>query len=277
VADEPTKFPDADRTAFCVGWLKHGVPILQFRIFYTVNNMSEPTLNREVALRIALAARAIPDMSIHRMLDILQDSIAGPLTLKSLKGITVSQLQMAIAGTDHEPNANLINVDTENLKRAVQALWGEQDECSMPQAIDNSVPLLGAIRIAVASNDGEMLNGHFGSCVRFLVYDLNASEIRLVDLRTTLAADGAEDKNEARAGLIADCAILYLLSIGGPAAAKVVRSGIYPIKEKLPLPARDALVKLQSVMANSPPPWLAKIIGQSPEARVRFTLEDDVA
>ena len=234
--------------------------------------MGDQTLNREVALRIALAARAIPDMSIAKMLDILQEKIAGPLTLKSLKGMTVAQLKMGLeaADLDVEPNP-------EDIKRAVEILSEGQEGVSLAQVEDNSTPLTSAIRIAVASNDGEMLNGHFGSCVRFLVFDMNPSEMRLVAVRSTLETDSAEDKNAARAELIGDCAVLFMISIGGPAAAKVIRNGIYPIKEKEPVAAREALAKLQTVMAGSPPPWLAKILGQAPEARVRFALEEDVA
>ena len=43
-------------------------------------------------------------------------------------------------------------------------------------------------------------------------------------------ADLAEDKNLWRAQLIGDCHVAYVVSIGGPAAAKVIRADIYPIK-----------------------------------------------
>ncbi|MDR2032881.1 MAG: dinitrogenase iron-molybdenum cofactor biosynthesis protein, partial [Azoarcus sp.] len=75
-----------------------------------------------------------------------------------------------------------------------------------------------------------------------------------------LDADEAEDKNAARAAIIADCQIVYLQSIGGPAAAKVVRAGVHPVKQARGGPARESLTRLQDSLA-SPPPWLARVMG----------------
>ena len=40
-----------------------------------------------------------------------------------------------------------------------------------------------SIRVACASNSGDLLNGHFGSCERFLVYQVSQAEYRLIDVR----------------------------------------------------------------------------------------------
>ena len=134
-----------------------------------------------------------------------------------------------------------------------------------------------SIRVAIASNTGERLDGHFGSCLRFLVYQVSAEEKTLVDVRSALEADFAEDKNGFRVDLIRDCQVLYVVSVGGPAAAKVVRADIYPIKRIEGGEAQEILAELQSVMAGSPPPWLAKLLGASAEERVRFALSEEVA
>jgi len=122
----------------------------------------------------------------------------------------------------------------------------------------------------VASNSGESLNGHFGSCIRFLVYEVNVETSRLVGIRSALEADFSDDRNGFRVDLIRDCQVLYVVSVGGPAAAKVVRAGIYPIKLIDGGEAREVIAKLQGVMAGTPPPWLAKIMGIEAEHRVRF-------
>jgi hypothetical protein len=54
-------------------------------------------------------------------------------------------------------------------------------------------------------------------------------------------AEFAEDKNLWRARLIGDCHVCYVVSIGGPAAAKVIRADIYPIKVPDGGPALDIL------------------------------------
>ncbi|HZV53689.1 MAG TPA: NifB/NifX family molybdenum-iron cluster-binding protein [Rhodocyclaceae bacterium] len=123
--------------------------------------------------------------------------------------------------------------------------------------------MTGSVRVACASNGGEMLDGHFGSCERFLIYQVSPTEVSLVGERTTEAADEAEDRNVARSQLISDCQVVFIQSIGGPAAAKVVRAGVHPVKVPKAAPTREVLVKLQAALV-SPPPWLAKVMGVEP-------------
>lgn len=119
---------------------------------------------------------------------------------------------------------------------------------------------MGSVRVACASNGGETLDGHFGSCVEFLVYQVSPQAVTLIERRDTAAADEAEDRNVARAALIGDCQVLFIQSIGGPAAAKVVRAGVHPVKVPKAVPARETLARLQTAL-GSPPPWLAKAMG----------------
>lgn len=128
----------------------------------------------------------------------------------------------------------------------------------------------GSIRVAIASNHDGMLDGHFGSCMQFLIYQVSPQDIRLIDIRATAGKEAESEKNAYLANLISDCHILYVSSIGGPAAAKVVKHYIHPIKHIDEVNAEDVLSKLQSVLSCMPPPWLAKVMGYSNEARVRF-------
>jgi nitrogen fixation protein NifX len=79
-------------------------------------------------------------------------------------------------------------------------------------------------------------------------------------VRSTLITDDAEDKNVARAELVGDCQIVYVQSIGGPAAAKAVRANVHPVKIPEGGQASAVLQRLQAVL-DAPPPWLAKILG----------------
>ena len=54
----------------------------------------------------------------------------------------------------------------------------------------------------------------------------------------------------------------------------MVRAGIHPIKVPQGGPAPESLQRLKETIAVSPPPWLAKVMGEDPEERVRFSLED---
>ncbi|MBJ6611864.1 MAG: hypothetical protein JG718_16010 [Candidatus Thiothrix moscowensis] len=131
-----------------------------------------------------------------------------------------------------------------------------------------------SIRVACASNSGELLNGHFGSCERFLVYQVSQAEYRLVDVREVGDDEAEEDKNAYRASLILDCQVLFIASVGGPAAAKIVKKGIHPIKQPTVVPTSELLVKLQTAL-QSPPPWLGKVMGKDAETRARFSSDDD--
>jgi nitrogen fixation protein NifX len=129
--------------------------------------------------------------------------------------------------------------------------------------ICRSDDLSGSIRVAFCSNDGERLDGHFGSCLRFLIYQVAAHEARLIALREAPAAAGplrGEANIMQRVNLISDCHLLYVLSIGGPAAARVVNRGVHPLKQDAAGPIRERLDALRQVLADGPPPWLARII-----------------
>jgi len=63
--------------------------------------------------------------------------------------------------------------------------------------------------------------------------------------------------------LISDCNLLCVLSIGGPAAARVVNAGIHPLKRPQAEDIPVLLAELRKVLTGKPPPWLARIIGRN--------------
>lgn len=224
-------------------------------------------ISRDVALRIALAARALPDTEATRVLKVLEDAIGLPPTPKKLKALTVKSFKAALDG-------ELADIDVEALKEAVAFLKGEkainekEDTPETEAYEEGDIP--DSIRVAFASNKGEELDGHFGSCSRFLIYQVSADEMRLIETRNSNGPEARDDKNAFRASLIKDCQVLFVASIGGPAAAKVIRAGVHPIKFPDGGNARQRLEALQRVFDNAPPPWLAKAMGHDDESRVRF-------
>lgn len=224
-------------------------------------------MTRETALRIGMAARAMPGVDVRAFVTALVGKYGAPLDADKLARVTVSDMKALLQGDEIvEPD-----VEREQIKTAVRYLWGEglaaEDLPQPAPYADGEMP--GSLRVAVASNNGQIMDGHFGSCARFLVYQVSRSEARLIDVRSTLDADGAEDRNVARAQLIADCQLVYVQSIGGPAAAKVVRAGVHPVKLPEGGPAAAALARLQHTM-DAPPPWLAKVMGVAAASLERF-------
>jgi len=232
-----------------------------------------PIASREAALRIALAARTLNGLDVRALVGALVAKLEAPLTEAKLGTLTVDDLRFILAGDFAEQGCH-VGVDAEMLKEAVRLLWGQGVENNDFPAVDayQEGEMPGSLRIAVAANRGENLDGHFGSCERFLIYQVNQETVKLIGVRTTVEADTAEDKNAARSALINDCQIVYVQSIGGPAAAKVVRAGVHPVKMPSGGKAREVLVELQTRLA-SPPPWLAQIMGVPSASLARFEEE----
>lgn len=229
-----------------------------------------PIASREAALRIALAAKALDGLDVRAFVGALAERLGTPIVEGRLTDITVEDLRELLAGDFAEQGCHVSATD-EQLKRAVRTLWGVGVEADDFPSIEpyGEGDMPGSLRVAVAANRGENLDGHFGSCDRFLVYQVARDEIRLVDVRSTAESNAAEDKNAARAALINDCQIVYVQSIGGPAAAKVVRADVHPVKKPTGGAAREVLKELQSRL-DSPPPWLAQIMGVPAASLARF-------
>jgi len=234
-----------------------------------------PIASREAALRIALAARALDGLDVRAFVGALSERLGTPITEPKLTDITVEDLRAILAGELAEQGCHVGATD-DQLKDAVRTLWGvgiEADDFPGVEAYgEGDMP--GSLRVAVAANRGENLDGHFGSCERFLIYQVSQEEIRLVEVRSTAETNTAEDKNAARSALINDCQIVYVQSIGGPAAAKVVRADVHPVKKPTGGAAREVLKELQGRL-DSPPPWLAQIMGVPAASLARFEADID--
>jgi nitrogen fixation protein NifX len=219
-----------------------------------------------------LAARELPDTDPARLLRVLNDAIGLPPTAKKLSSLKVVDLKSAADG-------EFSDCDTSAIKSALAYLKGEHalERGPLPEIEayqEGDMP--NSIRVAFASNKSDMLDGHFGSCRRFLIYQINSDANRLVDIRTVDQNVDVDDKNAYRVTLIDDCQLLFVGSIGGPAAAKVVRAGVHPIKKPQAGPIRDEISSLQSVIGDDASPWLAKVMGQNPQERIRFEQELEV-
>jgi nitrogen fixation protein NifX len=232
---------------------------------------SQDTLSRELALRIGLAARALPDTDAKRLFNVLTNCVGLPITEDKIGSLNLKTLKAAQEGEFSDIDDVLLKKALHILKHDVE--MGETLKPKIDTYSEGDMP--GSIRIACASNDAAYVDGHFGSCSQFMIYQVSADEARLIDIRSTDIPKGLEvdDKNLFRAELIRDCQVLYIASVGGPAAAKIVKLGIHPMK----LPGTESITgiisQLQTVIAGTPPPWLAKAMGIEASERFRFERE----
>jgi nitrogen fixation protein NifX len=221
-------------------------------------------ITREAALRLALAARTLPGIPVDGFVRAMGDRLGLPLTEERLARVTVKDIKELLQGDDVvEPD-----VPADSLKAAVRCLWGEGQESALPE-VETPFAENRVLRVAVASNTAENLDGHFGSCLRFLIYQVAEGGVRLVEIRSAMDADAAEDRNAARTQLVADCHLLCVQSIGGPAAAKVIRASVHPLKFPRAGEARIELERMQAMLL-SPPPWIARALGRDDGLAQRF-------
>ncbi|MBS1155160.1 MAG: dinitrogenase iron-molybdenum cofactor biosynthesis protein [Proteobacteria bacterium] len=234
-----------------------------------MNQQVAPGHVKEVAARIGLAARSLGGCDLARLIEGLLERLGSPLTTDKLNTVTVADLIRVFAESRDAPTK-------EEIKQAVRYLGGEGSEVTDLPAVQpySEGELPHSVRLAVASNTSENLDGHFGSCKRFLVYQVTQTEARLIEIRDPAACQEAEDPNAARAQMLADCQLLYVQSIGGPAAAKVIRAGIHPVKFPNGGAALGAIEQLQKTLL-APPPWLARAIGVKSSLASRFVLSEE--
>ena len=127
------------------------------------------------------------------------------------------------------------------------------------------------MKVAFASTDKVHVDGHFGQAEAFYIWDIGPDEAAfsgVVQVQAETEMPGhSDDKIEARGAALADCALVYVGEIGGPAAARLVAKKIHPIKSKDHEPITVVVDKLQEVLKGNPPPWLRKAMlkGERPQ------------
>lgn len=119
------------------------------------------------------------------------------------------------------------------------------------------------MKIAFTSSTGEMIDLHFGQTDLFHVWEVGPDRAGFLET-VAVGAHGSdeEDRITARAKCLADCAIVYTMQIGGPAAAKLVALKIHPMKTGKEVGLKETVERLQEVLRGTPPPWLRKAMNK---------------
>jgi nitrogen fixation protein NifX len=125
------------------------------------------------------------------------------------------------------------------------------------------------MKIAVATQDCQRVDAHFASAKTFLFYDvgpdghgfLEAVQFDAVsDESGRHAKDEGEDRLAAKIAALEGSAILFCRAIGGPAAARVVRAKVHPIKLAESEPIAQVIDRVRAMLRGHPPPWLRKAL-----------------
>lgn len=145
------------------------------------------------------------------------------------------------------------------------------------------VPREPSLRIAVATSDGKSLDAHFGSARKFSLYEVSARSTQFLgaaEFDEVSSGSGAHatddyDRIGPKVAALAGCSLLFVLAIGGPAAARVVGAKIHPVKVAAPEPIDAVLQRVQGMLAGKPPPWLRKAMTPQAERSMEFLDRDD--
>jgi len=117
------------------------------------------------------------------------------------------------------------------------------------------------IKIAFATKDMEHVNAHFGGAKEFIVYSLGNEGYTLEGvIKADTSGLNGDDKTDFKVNALEGMNILYCESIGGTAAAKVIRAGINPMKIKEESRIEELLKELAMMLRTNPPPWVKKIM-----------------
>jgi len=126
------------------------------------------------------------------------------------------------------------------------------------------------MKIAFTTSDNIHINSHFGSARKIDVYEVDQNEYSFVETLKfdgNLNEDGNEDKLLPKIEALHDCTIVYVSTIGGSAAARLIKQKITPVKaQSEEQEITDVLTNLVKTLNGNPPPWLRKALVQRTSA-----------
>lgn len=137
--------------------------------------------------------------------------------------------------------------------------------------VEGSSSLENAIKVAFASKDMQTINAHFGGAKEFVVYKVSKDNFELDGVIKTDTSDlVGDDKTDFKVKALKGVNIMYCESIGGTAAAKVIRGGINPMKAQDGKRIEEVLSDLIVMINDNPPPWVRKIMNLETKEDVRL-------
>jgi nitrogen fixation protein NifX len=120
------------------------------------------------------------------------------------------------------------------------------------------------MKIAFTTTDRVHINAHFGWAKEVDVYEISDQGYQFLETLQfdgELKEDGNESKLAAKLEALSDCTIVYVVAIGGSAAARLIKKGVTPVKAKSETEEiQEVLDKLVKTLQGNPPPWLRKAL-----------------
>ena len=120
------------------------------------------------------------------------------------------------------------------------------------------------VKIAFTTTDRIHINAHFGWAREIDIYEISDHGYEFIEtlkFEGDLKEDGSEDKITPKLEALNGCTIVYVVAIGGSAAARLIKGGVTPVKAKSEEEKiEEVLTKLVKTLKGNPPPWLRKAL-----------------
>ncbi|AUH02415.1 NifB/NifX family molybdenum-iron cluster-binding protein [Pectobacteriaceae bacterium CE70] len=202
--------------------------------------------------RLFALIQYMPELTPAQLLNWLcQESDAG-LDLEQLQSLSLGELEARFPG----------DVSIMTLNRWQQVMNCLNGELPEHLSVEPRHLMSNHLLVAFASQDGLTINGHFGQCRLFFIYAFEGEYSWLYALRRYPGESPDQEGNDVRADLLKDCHLLFCEAIGGPAAARIIRHNIHPVKVTPGTSISSQREMLQTMLAGDLPPWLAKRLGK---------------
>jgi len=138
-------------------------------------------------------------------------------------------------------------------------------------SVEGTKEMENAMKVAFATKDMETINAHFGGAKEFVVYNVSKDGFELNGvIKSDTSELSGDDKTDFKVKALEGINIMYVESIGGTAAAKVIRAGINPMKVPEPRRIEEVLAELVEMINGNPPPWVKRIINMESEEDPRL-------
>ncbi|MEH2402269.1 nitrogen fixation protein NifX [Nostoc sp.] len=124
------------------------------------------------------------------------------------------------------------------------------------------------MKIAFTTSDGVHINSHFGGSEQIDIYEISDEGYHFLEtiaFNYEIKEENNESKLAPKIEALGDCTIIYVLAIGGSAAARLIKKGVTPVKARSEEEEiTEVLNKLVKTLKGNPPPWLRKALQQKP-------------
>jgi nitrogen fixation protein NifX len=141
----------------------------------------------------------------------------------------------------------------------------------------------GHMRVAFATQDRQRVDAHFASAKTFMFYDvgpdghtfLEAIQFDNVSNEEGQHQEDGDDRLASKIKALEGSALLFVRAIGGPAAARVVRARVHPIKLPDDESISSVIDKVRGMLKSNPPPWLRKVVRDAESGPDRFIDDEE--